>query len=76
MPRPFSQHPRNTMNSCQEAPASPCVNVCCLDQNNLCVGCFRTLDEIKEWRQMDPAARTAILLQTERRRRHYPLADQ
>lgn len=30
---------------------SPCINVCKLDESKtLCIGCFRTLDEISEWR--------------------------
>lgn len=33
-------------------PASPCVNVCKLDRQNVCVGCRRTLDEIARWSAM------------------------
>jgi len=29
--------------------ASPCVDICRLDAEGLCVGCRRTLDEIAEW---------------------------
>jgi predicted Fe-S protein YdhL (DUF1289 family) len=28
---------------------SPCNNVCQLDKNDVCIGCFRTLDEIANW---------------------------
>ncbi|MEI8647961.1 DUF1289 domain-containing protein [Paraglaciecola sp. Hal342] len=28
---------------------SPCVRNCCLDQQDMCVGCFRMLDEIVGW---------------------------
>jgi len=28
---------------------SPCVRNCCLDDDDVCMGCFRTLDEIKDW---------------------------
>lgn len=28
---------------------SPCINICELDANDLCRGCYRTLDEIGEW---------------------------
>ncbi len=28
---------------------SPCIRNCCLDENNVCVGCFRSLDEIVAW---------------------------
>jgi predicted Fe-S protein YdhL (DUF1289 family) len=30
-------------------PASPCVSICTLDDENACVGCHRTLDEITHW---------------------------
>ena len=30
-------------------PASPCVSICMLDDENVCVGCHRTLDEITYW---------------------------
>lgn len=29
--------------------ASPCVRECCLDNNDICMGCSRTLNEILEW---------------------------
>ncbi len=29
---------------------SPCIGVCVVDERNaLCQGCFRTLDEIQDW---------------------------
>ena len=28
---------------------SPCISVCELDENNVCSGCFRTLEEIGQW---------------------------
>ncbi|WP_028863479.1 DUF1289 domain-containing protein [Psychromonas aquimarina] len=30
---------------------SPCIRNCCLDQSDICMGCFRSLQEIKEWGQ-------------------------
>lgn len=40
---------------------SPCVRVCCLDDNDMCLGCGRLLAEIREWRQSDSAQRQHIL---------------
>jgi predicted Fe-S protein YdhL (DUF1289 family) len=74
MSRPFLQ--RNPMNFSQEPPASPCVRCCCLDRNNLCLGCFRTLDEITGWTQMTAAARLAVLAQTEKRRLQHGRSEQ
>lgn len=28
---------------------SPCVRHCCLDENDICLGCHRSLEEIKQW---------------------------
>jgi len=32
---------------------SPCIGVCALDAEDVCIGCFRTADEITEWSLMD-----------------------
>ncbi|MEQ1601408.1 MAG: DUF1289 domain-containing protein [Methylophilaceae bacterium] len=28
---------------------SPCIRNCCLDEQDICLGCFRSLEEIKNW---------------------------
>ena len=28
---------------------SPCIEVCALDDHNVCIGCYRTADEIIDW---------------------------
>jgi predicted Fe-S protein YdhL (DUF1289 family) len=43
------------------APGSPCINICQLDAQGLCVGCRRTLDEIAEWSSASEARRREIL---------------
>lgn len=62
----------------EPAPPSPCIRVCCLDDNEVCLGCFRTLSEITGWRDRDADAQRAILARCdERRREHdtrFPLA--
>lgn len=40
---------------------SPCVGVCRLDTNYVCVGCDRTLDEIARWSQMTNEERKAVM---------------
>jgi predicted Fe-S protein YdhL (DUF1289 family) len=42
-------------------PASPCVRNCCLDGDDVCLGCGRSLDEILAWHRADAAGREAIL---------------
>lgn len=32
---------------------SPCIRQCSLDEQDICLGCHRTLDEILGWHSMD-----------------------
>ena len=42
--------------------ASPCVMVCTVDgASGLCLGCFRTLQEIATWSRMTDEARAAVM---------------
>ncbi|UVL20340.1 DUF1289 domain-containing protein [Pseudomonas sp. B21-023] len=41
--------------------ASPCVNVCALDEQDICTGCQRTVSEITRWGRMDNAERREVL---------------
>ena len=48
---------------------SPCIQVCQMDEDSaLCIGCFRTLDEIAAWGRASDAAKIAILASVEQRR--------
>lgn len=41
---------------------SPCVNVCVLHpEAKLCLGCFRSADEITQWSRMTPEERRAVM---------------
>ncbi|MBW0149039.1 DUF1289 domain-containing protein [Marinobacter arenosus] len=42
---------------------SPCVQVCALDENDMCIGCQRTGDEILRWTQMTNDERREVLRQ-------------
>ncbi len=40
---------------------SPCISVCRMSEDRShCVGCFRTIPEIRSWAQADSAERLAI----------------
>jgi predicted Fe-S protein YdhL (DUF1289 family) len=43
-------------------PASPCIRNCCLDDDDVCHGCGRRLDEILAWHSADDDGRQAILV--------------
>lgn len=42
-------------------PQSPCISICTLDEQNLCLGCLRTLDEIIDWTMLDDQQKHAVL---------------
>ena len=47
---------------------SPCVRKCTLDSDDICVGCYRSIDEICAWGGADNDQRRAILSQANARR--------
>lgn len=43
-------------------PDSPCVQICVMHPSErLCVGCFRSLEEIGAWGSMTPEARREVM---------------
>lgn len=52
-----------------EGPPSPCIGVCRIDdRSGWCIGCFRNIDEIREWMIMPPAERHRLLEELKQRR--------
>lgn len=47
---------------------SPCVRNCCLDDNDICLGCFRHLEEIKQWTLITDDEKRAVLILANQRR--------
>ncbi len=48
---------------------SPCLSICMMDDaSTYCEGCFRSLDEIRDWMIMDRTEKLAVLAQLEQRR--------
>ncbi len=52
----------------QEDVESPCVRNCCLDENDICLGCFRSYDEILQWYQATVSEKQAILERSSERK--------
>jgi|HubBroStandDraft_5_1064220.scaffolds.fasta_scaffold1838805_2 predicted Fe-S protein YdhL (DUF1289 family) len=49
---------------------SPCVRNCCLDDDSICLGCFRSMEEIMEWGRVAVGDdRRRVILENARRRR-------
>ncbi|WP_019342198.1 DUF1289 domain-containing protein [Stutzerimonas stutzeri] len=49
--------------------ASPCVSVCALDEDDICTGCQRSVDEIRRWARMDDSERRQVLMRCHERAR-------
>lgn len=45
----------------------PCINVCTLDAQEVCVGCGRTIEEIAVWSRLSDEERRAVCDQARRR---------
>ena len=56
-------------------PASPCNRICCLNHADVCLGCGRTLQEIKDWHVADRTQKLDILLQAQQRLKALPQFD-
>jgi len=46
---------------------SPCINICKLDENKICIGCYRTLDEIANWTKYTDEQKQAVITQLQSR---------
>ena len=41
---------------------SPCIGVCSMDDSTgLCQGCYRTMDEIQQWWDLDNTQKQAVI---------------
>lgn len=50
---------------------SPCRNICKITADTgLCIGCFRSIQEISVWKDLTEKQRSDILLLIEERRNH------
>lgn len=41
--------------------SSPCVRKCCLNEQDVCLGCFRHIDEIVGWSKMTESEKRKTL---------------
>ncbi len=48
--------------------ASPCVRNCCLNNDDICLGCFRSLYEITHWTQVNEKTQKLYLDHARQRR--------
>jgi hypothetical protein len=56
---------------------SPCINVCRIDPAaNVCIGCYRSIDEITRWRGYSDGERKRVLAALPLRKRAVMQAQQ
>jgi predicted Fe-S protein YdhL (DUF1289 family) len=64
------------LKSLAEGPASPCIGICRIDdRTGWCIGCYRNIDEIREWMITPPAERHRMLEELKQRRMTQPPAQ-
>ena len=47
---------------------SPCISVCVLDENDICMGCYRSAEEVTDWFMAGDDEKRAIMQRVEHRR--------
>lgn len=55
-----------------ESVPSPCVRNCCLDHEDVCMGCYRTMAEIMSWNRATITEKQAILDAVQDRKKNAP----
>jgi predicted Fe-S protein YdhL (DUF1289 family) len=53
-------------------PVTPCIGICRMDEDGLCVGCRRTLAEIARWGSMDDEERLRWIAEVQPTRQPAP----
>lgn len=49
-------------------PDSPCISVCSLNEDDVCIGCYRSADEITDWFMANAQEKRAIIARANERR--------
>ena len=48
---------------------SPCVRLCTLGDDDICVGCYRSIEEIMQWTRLDNSQKQDVLNRCDSRRK-------
>jgi uncharacterized protein len=56
------------MSDIDSSAQSPCIRNCCLGDDDICLGCFRSIEEIKQWTLVDKHRRSIFLQNAKQRR--------
>ena len=53
----------------------PCIKKCCLNEDNVCLGCFRTFDDMLQWNKANIEEKTLMLKKAQKRKKEHMLKD-
>ena len=56
-----SSKPETVVEKPKDFVPSPCVSICALDEEDVCIGCFRSAREIGDWGRVDNNGKRQIL---------------
>lgn len=51
----------------EQAVPSPCIKICALDENDICMGCYRTQEELSRWMRADNEEKKEIVAKAKAR---------
>ena len=51
----------------------PCIRQCCLNEEDVCLGCFRTFDDMLIWNKSNEEEKTKMLKMAEERKKEHIL---
>ncbi len=51
----------------------PCIRQCCLNEEDVCLGCFRTFDDMLQWNKANAEEKMKMLRMAEQRRKDHTL---
>ena len=46
---------------------SPCISVCALNDDGVCIGCWRTVEEIADWSALDNEQKVRVIQRAHQR---------
>lgn len=49
----------------------PCIRKCCLNEKDICLGCFRTYNDMLAWRNVSIQDKKEMLQKAEMRKKKY-----
>jgi predicted Fe-S protein YdhL (DUF1289 family) len=56
-------------NGMSETVKSPCISVCALNDDGVCIGCWRNVHEIAEWTQLGDQQKREVIRTAHQRAR-------